>query len=114
MTSVKLNSIYYNTIQIHIQVVTLVLHNRSETTPHICRMQSCTPRYEKLGSLPQSDLHPENWNPANGQSYQECFTVPGVFAGVERMREAAGLLSLFSQTWSAQHESQCTNQEQKR
>ena len=54
MTSVKLNSIYYSTIQIHIQVVTLVLHNRSETTPHICRMQSCTPRYEKLGSLSQS------------------------------------------------------------
>ena len=33
MTSVKLNSIYYSTIQIHIQVVTLnlILHNRSET-----------------------------------------------------------------------------------
>jgi len=29
------------TIQIHIQVVTLVLHNQSETTPHICRMQLC-------------------------------------------------------------------------
>ena len=54
VTSVKLNSIYYSTIQIHIQVVTLVLHNRSETTPHICRMQSCTPRYEKPGSLSQS------------------------------------------------------------
>ena len=54
MTSVKLNSIYYSTIQIHIQVVTLVLRDRSETTPHICRMQSCTPRYEKLGLLSQS------------------------------------------------------------
>jgi len=43
-----------STIQIHIQVVTLVLHNQSETTPHICRMQSCTSRYEKLGSLSQS------------------------------------------------------------
>ena len=54
MTSVKLNSIYYSTIQSHIQVVTLVLRDRSETTPHICRMQSCTPRYEKFGSLSQS------------------------------------------------------------
>ena len=54
MTSVKLNSIYYSTIQIHIQVVNLVLHNRSEITPHICHMQSCTPHYEKLGSLLQS------------------------------------------------------------
>ena len=47
-------NIYYNTIQIHIQVVTLVLHNRSETTPNICRMLSRTPRYEKPGSLSQS------------------------------------------------------------